>query len=79
LHGHEKIKRWQAMAEIEDMETLVHELLVQHYDPAYLRSIDRNFLRYGAAQALTLADISETSFQAAASVLLQNQTVTGLP
>ncbi|MEY3264960.1 MAG: tRNA 2-selenouridine synthase [Pseudomonadota bacterium] len=79
LHGHEKIKRWQAMAEIEDMETLVHELLVQHYDPAYLRSIDRNFLRYGAAQALTLADISETSFQAAATVLLQNQTVTGLP
>ena len=30
------------------MPELVDELLVEHYDPAYLRSIDRNFVQFGA-------------------------------
>jgi tRNA 2-selenouridine synthase len=73
LHGHEKIKRWQSMALAGDMHLLVHELLVQHYDPAYLRSIDRNFLRFGSAQVLPLQDISVQSFDAAAATLLIDQ------
>src|SRR5206468_3793283 len=42
LHGKEKITRWQEMARGGAMAQLVEELLINHYDPAYLRSIDRN-------------------------------------
>ena len=76
LHGHEKIKGWQAMAHNGEMATLVHQLLEQHYDPAYLRSIDRNFLRYGSARKLDLEDISATAFAAAATSLMLDQEAT---
>ncbi len=70
LHGHERIKRWQAMATAGDMTALVEELLLEHYDPAYLRSIDRNFVRYAQAQELTLDAIDPESFRAGALQLI---------
>jgi tRNA 2-selenouridine synthase len=48
---------------------LVDELLVQHYDPAYLRSIDRNFVHYPQADVLELGDIGKEDFLAAARKL----------
>jgi tRNA 2-selenouridine synthase len=69
LHGRDKIAAWQAMANSGAMPELVDELLVQHYDPAYLRSIDRNFVRYPQAQALELGDIAKADFEAAARKL----------
>ena len=66
MHGREKIGRWQTMALSGQMETLVSELLINHYDPAYLRSIDRNFAQFSQARILELADISPQSFEAAA-------------
>jgi tRNA 2-selenouridine synthase len=70
LHGREKIKRWHALAEAGDLTNLVHELLTEHYDPAYLRSIQRNFLQLSSAQSLTLANISTNAFFQAANALL---------
>ena len=70
LHGREKIKRWHALAESGDLTNLVHELLAEHYDPAYLRSIQRNFLQLSSAQSLTLANISTNAFLQAANALL---------
>jgi tRNA 2-selenouridine synthase len=69
LHGREKIKRWHAMATSGDLESLVLELLVEHYDPAYLRSIQRNFSKLGSAASLTLTDISASAFEHAAESL----------
>src|SRR3569623_165089 len=66
LHGREMISRWQQMALHGDMARLVKELLEQHYDPAYLRSIERNFLQFPRAENLELADVSEQSFLQAA-------------
>ena len=66
LHGRERIERWQAMATAGEMPALVDELLVDHYDPAYLKSIHRNFVQYDKATELALADISPESFIAAA-------------
>jgi tRNA 2-selenouridine synthase len=66
LHGRERIERWQAMATAGEMPALVDELLVDHYDPAYLKSIHRNFVQYDQATELALADISPESFIAAA-------------
>ena len=73
LYGREKIGRWHALANAGQMAELVDELLGEHYDPAYTRSIDRNFLRYGEAEVLTLDDISAPAFLAAAGHLLQTQ------
>lgn len=66
MHGREKIGRWQAMALSGQMEALVSELLINHYDPAYVRSIDRNFAQFSQAQILKLENISPQAFEAAA-------------
>ena len=66
LHGRATIDAWQAMALDGRMPELVDDLLVRHYDPAYLRSIDRNFAQYPQAQALELAGIGKDDFLAAA-------------
>jgi tRNA 2-selenouridine synthase len=69
LHGHEKIKGWQEMANTGRMAELVDELLVDHYDPAYLRSIDRNFVQFADAQVLEMSDIGKDDFLKAARLL----------
>lgn len=72
LHGHDKIKRWHELANAGQMELLVEELLAEHYDPAYLRSIDRNFVQFNQAQVLELDDITPAAFLAAARHLQAN-------
>lgn len=69
LHGREKIAKWQEMSSAGEMPELVDQLLVDHYDPAYLKSIDRNFQQFGKAVQVELADISSASFLAAARKL----------
>jgi tRNA 2-selenouridine synthase len=66
LHGREKIARWHAMSNAGEMAPLVEELLADHYDPAYLRSIDRNFIKFDQATPLELDDIDSAAFSAAA-------------
>ncbi|CAN7407082.1 tRNA 2-selenouridine(34) synthase MnmH [Massilia sp. LjRoot122] len=66
LHGNEKIKAWHDMANSGAMAELVDQLLVEHYDPAYVRSIDRNFVQFPKAEVLELKDIAEHDFVAAA-------------
>ena len=69
LHGRAKIDAWHAMATAGAMPELVDQLLVEHYDPAYLRSIDRNFTEYAKAQVLELPDIAPEDFVRAAKSL----------
>ena len=66
LHGREKIDAWHALANGGAMPLLVDQLLVEHYDPAYVRSIDRNFLQFNQAEVVELADIGGDDFMAAA-------------
>ena len=70
LHGRAKIAHWHELALSGKMEALVEELLVDHYDPLYLRSIHRNFAQLDTARQLELNDIAENDFQAVANVLL---------
>lgn len=70
LHGKGQIAQWQAMALSGQMDALVEGLLLSHYDPAYLRSINRNFVLFPQAQQLGLEDISEESFDVAARTLM---------
>ena len=69
LHGRARIETWQRMAHDGELAELVDQLLVQHYDPAYLRSIDRNFVQYSQAEALDLADMTPADFLDAARTL----------
>jgi tRNA 2-selenouridine synthase len=69
LHGRDKIGGWHDMANDGRMPQLVDELLVDHYDPAYIRSIDRNFVQFDKAEVLELSDIGEADFLAAAKRL----------
>ena len=73
LHGHAKIGTWRDMAQTGEIPKLVEELLTQHYDPAYLRSIERNFSGYSQARLLTLEDISGGAFVKATQELLADE------
>jgi tRNA 2-selenouridine synthase len=72
LHGRAKIGAWHALAEGGRMPELVDALLVEHYDPAYLRSIDRNFAQYPQADVVELTGISQDDFLSAARRLHQS-------
>lgn len=73
LHGHEKIGVWRALAESGHTAALVEALLVEHYDPAYLRSIERNFVGYRDARGLEMAGIAPQDFDAAADALIADE------
>ncbi len=59
--GHEVVKRWQALAQANDCETVVRELLIDHYDPVYFASMKRNFKNYGAAKLIAPKSHSTSS------------------
>jgi tRNA 2-selenouridine synthase len=69
-YGRDKISHWQQLALEGKMRPLVEELLVDHYDPAYHKSIRRNFIRFGDAMMLEIGGISEQAFDDAAEALL---------
>jgi tRNA 2-selenouridine synthase len=71
LHGREKIAHWHELALTGQMAPLVEALLNTHYDPAYLQSIQRNFVQFAQAQVLPLADICTETFAQAALQLQQ--------
>jgi tRNA 2-selenouridine synthase len=70
LHGKEKIHRWQALAENGEVASLVEALLLEHYDPAYLRSIEKNFAGYLNSRVVPMTGIEDADFLAAAQTLI---------
>ena len=70
LHGREKIAQWKAIA---DWRELVRLLLVEHYDPAYRRSSQRNFVQLAQARPLRIAAAGEAAFTDAARALLESE------
>jgi tRNA 2-selenouridine synthase len=74
LHGHERIASWKQLAQHDAWNDLVERLLVEHYDPAYLRSIDRNFARIGDAQVVAAASDDVADFDAIARRLMDEAT-----
>ena len=66
LHGHERITQWKSLVDAGRWDELVERLLVEHYDPAYLRSIGRNFTHSPDARSLALVSDEADEFRAAA-------------
>jgi tRNA 2-selenouridine synthase len=64
------IEAWKASVLQGDVASVVRALLVEHYDPVYLQSIERNFSEFGAAQHLRPNDRSAYAMTALARQLL---------
>lgn len=73
LHGRERIAAWRALAERGELEPLVAELLVDHYDPAYRRSSARNFAGLGDAETLSLDRLDDAALAEAAGALVAGE------
>jgi tRNA 2-selenouridine synthase len=66
LHGAERIAHWKEQLRRGDWRALVSDLLVNHYDPAYRKSLLRNYPGAQEASILEVADISRDGFLALA-------------
>jgi tRNA 2-selenouridine synthase len=65
--GNALVNQWQESARAGATPQIVHELLVQHYDPIYLQSMKRNFAGVSKPQLTLRWDGSATSLAHAAS------------
>jgi tRNA 2-selenouridine synthase len=74
LHGGERIAQWKSLAADGRWDEMVERLLVEHYDPAYLRSIERNFRHVGQAAAVRLPSADQGAFEQIARELAATST-----
>jgi tRNA 2-selenouridine synthase len=58
LRGREQVQAWQQQVRAGDVESVVRELLVKHYDPGYASSTQRNFTQFGEARPIAPRDRS---------------------
>jgi len=70
MRGKAVVQDWQARVRGGDLASVVRELLVKHYDPGYLQSMQRNFAQHAAARALYPRDRSVGAMAALAQALL---------
>jgi tRNA 2-selenouridine synthase len=70
LHGRATVARWSDAARKGDFDALVGELLARHYDPMYLRSIERNFPRSVDALEVSAASAAADGMRALARDLI---------
>jgi tRNA 2-selenouridine synthase len=70
LRGKEAVGRWVALARAGAWREFVHDILLDHYDPLYQRSQDRNYVGFGAPQAFASDDLSPAGIAALASRIL---------
>jgi tRNA 2-selenouridine synthase len=70
LRGHEQVRAWQAQVRAGQIDAVVRELLVKHYDPGYASSTQRNFTRFGEAQGIAPRDRTPESMAALARDLV---------
>ena len=72
LLGRERIDTWKAQARAGTWDELVADLLVFHYDPAYGRSLGRNYVGALQAPTLTLPSPEPEAIQALARDFLKH-------
>lgn len=53
IRGKQVVEEWQRLVLAGEMDQVVRELLVTHYDPTYFASMKRNFKQIEQAQVLT--------------------------
>lgn len=66
LQGKERIEQWKTQSAAGEWDTLVADLLMHHYDPAYRRSLGSNYRQAPLGETLVLHDHREAAFMALA-------------
>lgn len=72
LRGNDVVNRWQTEARSGRIDSVVRELLVMHYDPVYLQSMQRNFAGFASALRLTPENGDASTWAGVAKKLLQS-------
>jgi tRNA 2-selenouridine synthase len=70
-HGRARIEEWKALAAAGKWDEMVERLLREHYDPAYVSSMSRNFARVDDASVITIERGDPDAFEAAARALVE--------
>ncbi|HEX7891063.1 MAG TPA: tRNA 2-selenouridine(34) synthase MnmH [Ramlibacter sp.] len=70
LRGREQVNAWQEQVHAGNIESVVRELLVKHYDPGYASSTRRNFMGFGDAEAIAPRDRTPEAMAAVAKGLV---------
>ncbi len=70
IRGKQVVQGWKTSVQSGAIESVVQELLIQHYDPVYLQSMQRNFKRYALARTLSPEDRSSSAMDALAVALV---------
>ncbi len=70
LHGHEKINAWKNKVVSSQWPEFVTQILQEHYDPAYVKSIARNYPKLDCATCVRLTGSNDSDFERAARDLL---------
>ena len=71
LRGKAVVEAWQAQVAAGEIEAVVRELLLKHYDPGYASSIERNFKHYADAKAIAPTDRSAAAMAELAREVLR--------
>jgi len=71
LRGRQKIAAWQALARAGDFATVFKELMREHYDPGYEKSLSGHYPNLAQAQRIVLADGGGPALAQAATELLR--------
>ena len=69
LHSTEIIDQWKAYATAGEWDAFVGDMLTRHYDPAYERSMYKNYVHAPIATPIALRSLSAAGFAEAARTL----------
>jgi tRNA 2-selenouridine synthase len=70
LRGKAVVQKWQSQIAAGQMDAVVRDLLLTHYDPTYASSLQRNFSQSGQATPLRADNRSPQAMQALARQLV---------
>jgi tRNA 2-selenouridine synthase len=70
LRGHAQVEAWQKQVQAGDIEQVVRELLVKHYDPGYASSTSRNFKAFADAPVIAPVDRTPEAMASLAATLV---------
>jgi tRNA 2-selenouridine synthase len=62
LHSREQVEHWKSLARDQQWDLFVGDMLCNHYDPAYGRSMFRNFVFAARANPLAVRSIDAAGF-----------------
>jgi tRNA 2-selenouridine synthase len=71
LRGHEMIKRWEELIKQASWNEFVQDMLENHYDPAYRKSLGKNYADAEESLTFSLEGISEADFSHLADAILE--------